>query len=319
MGQGGGPGRGGPGRGGAGHRDLRGAGRPGRGPSGLGLVGRGRARPGAESDRRGHGRAGQVIAPLRRRRKVAEAAGAGRGRERGAAAPPPATPGAAGRGTAAPTPSSRPDPAQRSAMAAEEMDGLAMSRPHYGCEYWGARGPDIRAGARQRPARRRPARPGPRCPSLPGEGAGSGGWGAAGAGQAAGPWLWDWPAGAVGPAGSPSGPRGAARRAPRGAGAMRRGSSSKLDVPRQALEKSAGRKRWMGSAGASSGSPAVASRGRAPCLAQDVRRGRGGGGGRARGGGAPGGRPRGGRPAGEGRGAAAVPAAFRPADFGGDT
>lgn len=317
MGQGGGPGRGGPGRGGAGHRDLRGAGRPGRGPSGLGLVGRGRARPGAESDRRGHGRAGQVIAPLRRRRKVAEAAGAGRGRERGAAAPPPATPGAAGRGTAAPTPSSRPDPAQRSAMAAEEMDGLAMSRPHYGCEYWGARGPDIRAGARQRPARRRPARP---ALSVPSRGR-----------------CWEWRLGrrrrgasrgavALGLARGRRGPRRLSVRAPgRGPPCPPRGGRHEARELVQARRPSPSlrEERWEKAVDGQRGGVLRLSRRRLP-RAGSVPRPRcppwaGGGGGRARGGGAPGGRPRGGRPAGEGRGAAAVPAAFRPADFGGDT
>lgn len=32
-------------------------------------------------------------------------------------------------------------PAQRSAMAAEDVDGLAVSRPHYGCEYRGLGNP----------------------------------------------------------------------------------------------------------------------------------------------------------------------------------
>lgn len=141
----------------------------------------------------------------------------------------PATPGAAGRGTAAP--SSRPALAQRSAMAAEEMDGLAVSRPHYGCEYRGVRTLGIRTAAKQHPARRRPA-----WPVLPVPSRG---------------WRWErrlerrrcggsrWPLALV-----LSRRRGGFRQlssrrpgaAPRASGRLGGGSAPVLDVPLQVLE-----------------------------------------------------------------------------------
>lgn len=117
----------------------------------------------------------------------------------------PATPGAAGRGTAAPAPSSRPAAAHRSAMAAEEADGLAMSRPHYGCEYRGR--PGTRAAAQQRTC---PATPCPARPALPVPSRGR---------------CWEWRLGrrrrggsrgasALGPARGRGGPRRLSARAP---------------------------------------------------------------------------------------------------------
>lgn len=90
-------------------------------------------------------------------------------------------------------------PAQRSAMAAEDVDGLAVSRPHYGCEYQGSGN-----------SRSRQAAPSPGCPCLPGSSAGRGGWAAAGMRGRAGSRLRACPAGAVRPAGSLCGPRRAA-------------------------------------------------------------------------------------------------------------
>lgn len=126
-------------------------------------------------------------------------------------------------------------PAQRSAMAAEDVDGLAVSRPHYGCEY---RGSGSSRGCR--------ATPSPTCPCLPGPSAGRGGWAAAGMGGTAGSGLRECPAGAARPAGSPHEPRPAAppaRWAPCRAGA-RRSSTVLLSAGHECWEKAgAGQRR----------------------------------------------------------------------------
>lgn len=136
----------------------------------------------------------------------------------------PATPGAAGRGTAAPK--SRPGPEQRSAMAAEEADGLAMSRPHYGCEY-------RPAGTARPPRSDLPgdALPGQRSPALQGP-------------------VPEWRLGRRRPGGlrdrgSGTGPRGRLGRG-RSAGAERRGrgSSSGLDVPPRAEDRAVAGQCW---------------------------------------------------------------------------
>lgn len=98
----------------------------------------------------------------------------------------------------------------------------------------------------------------------------------AGMGAAAGSGLRDCPAGAARPAGSPRGPRRAAPPA-RWALCPQR-ELVKARRSSRVLERSAGRRQWMSSDGASRGCAAVVCRGRAPRLAQDVRRGRGGGG-----------------------------------------
>lgn len=113
-------------------------------------------------------------------------------------------------------------------MAAEDVDGLAVSRPHYGCEYQGSRN-----------SRGRQATPSPSCPCLPGSSAGRGGWAAAGMGGTVGFGLRACPAGAVRPAVSPRRRRRAAppaRWAPCRAG-TRRSSTVLLSAGRDCWAK----------------------------------------------------------------------------------
>lgn len=103
-------------------------------------------------------------------------------------------------------------------MAAEDVDGMAVSRPHYGCEYRGSGGGAIRVAAKRRLARDVGAFQGPVL-----------------GGDAGRPQAWGeprvWAAGLPRGRGAPLrlSSRAPASRASREVGAVPRGSSLKLD------------------------------------------------------------------------------------------
>lgn len=127
-------------------------------------------------------------------------------------------------------------------MAAEEVDGLAISRPHYGCEYRGSQ-------ARVREAAGPPsnilpgdAQPGLRSPCFPGDRCRERRLRRRRRGESVGSRFWCWPAG---PTGGVPGPLGAARRASHGAGAEGLAAVSSPGATER-WEKLLGARRWGG-------------------------------------------------------------------------